>query len=159
MEDKKEKHRLHVTWVFFILYMVLLIYFLFFAEITGRTFSDREYHYNLVPLREIKRFLIYRESLGWFAVTANLFGNVVGFVPLGTILPMLMRKNRKFYSIVLLSFEFSLLVETVQLISKVGSFDVDDLILNTLGGAIGYLIFWLVGCLRRKKNDKEKESL
>jgi glycopeptide antibiotics resistance protein len=36
----------------------------------------------------------------------------------------------------------SLLVELIQLISKVGSCDVDDILLNTLGGVIGYLLFW-----------------
>ncbi len=39
----------------------------------------------------------------------------------------------------LISFEFSLLIECIQLVSKVGSFDVDDMILNTLGGSLGYL--------------------
>jgi len=45
---------------------------------------------------------------------------------------------------VFFSFEFSLLVETIQLVSKVGSFDVDDLLLNTIGGAIGYLNFYCI---------------
>lgn len=50
----------------------------------------------------------------------------------------------------LFSFEFSLLVETIQLVSKVGSFDVDDLMLNTLGGILGYVIFSLCNYIRRK---------
>jgi len=41
-------------------------------------------------------------------------------------------------------------VETIQLVWKVGSFDVDDLILNTLGGVIGYLLFWICNKIRRK---------
>ena len=39
----------------------------------------------------------------------------------------------------------SLLVEILQIVLRVGSFDVDDLILNTLGGIIGYLLLTLVG--------------
>lgn len=42
---------------------------------------------------------------------------------------------------VLYSFELSLLVELLQLVFKVGSFDVDDLFLNTIGGLLGYLVY------------------
>ena len=42
---------------------------------------------------------------------------------------------------VFLSFGLSLCVEMIQFITQVGSFDVDDLILNTLGGLIGYYLF------------------
>lgn len=35
----------------------------------------------------------------------------------------------------------SLLVESIQLVSKLGSFDVDDIMLNTLGGILGYVLF------------------
>ena len=41
------------------------------------------------------------------------------------------------------SFELSLLVEVLQLVTKVGSFDVDDLLLNTVGGILGFLIYKL----------------
>ena len=37
----------------------------------------------------------------------------------------------------------SLFVETMQLVEKVGSFDVDDLLMNTIGGFVGYIIFTL----------------
>jgi len=47
--------------------------------------------------------------------------------------------NTVFYS-----FELSLLVELIQLVTKVGSFDVDDIILNTIGGAIGYIVYKVV---------------
>ena len=46
--------------VAFLLYIAALIYFLFFSESYGRAgFAEREYHYNVVPFREIKRFWIY----------------------------------------------------------------------------------------------------
>ena len=40
-----------------------------------------------------------------------------------------------------IQFELSLLVELLQLVFKVGSFDVDDLLLNTIGGLLGYLVY------------------
>lgn len=136
--------------VLFILYMVALVYFLFFAEGYGRAFDEREYCYNLVPFKEIQRFLTYREQLGFLAVFTNLAGNVMGFIPFGLILPVINKKQRSLFRITLLSFDFSLMVETIQLVFKVGSFDVDDLFLNTLGGFIGYLLFLVCNRIRRK---------
>ena len=158
MRNKKEEHRLVLAWTLFIVYMVFLMYFLFFAEIMGRTYIDRDYHYNLTPFREIRRFIVYRRTLGWFAVLSNLLGNVLAFVPFGMILPMLTPKCRNFFHIVLLGFDFSLFVVTIQLISKVGSFDVDDLILNTLGAALGYLAYRLIRRYFRRKHDDRKEK-
>lgn len=122
----------------------------------GRGNVSGSYHYNLVPLLEIKRFITYREKLGMTAVLINLLGNIAAFLPFGFFLPSLSRKNRNFFYVTLLSFDFSLLIEFTQLLSKVGSFDVDDLILNTLGGSLGYLCFWIARSLMRKNEKKKK---
>lgn len=50
----------------------------------GRTYSERAYHYNLVPLKEIMRFIRYRKVLGTYAVVLNLVGNIIAFMPFGT---------------------------------------------------------------------------
>ena len=133
----------------FILYLLVLTYFLFFAEMYGRTITVREYRYNLVPFLEMKRFWNNRDILGEVAVLTNLAGNVLAFIPFGAILPVLSIRCRGFFRILLFSFEFSLLVECIQLLSKVGSFDVDDLILNTLGGIAGYILFSVCNRIRR----------
>ena len=130
MKDSTKRKIRFLSVLLFILYVLLLVYFLFFSEEYGRvTAEERVYRYNLVPFVEIRRFWIYRKQLGMFALITNLFGNVIGFIPYGFILP----------------------VETVQLIAKVGCFDVDDLILNTLGAAIGYMLFVVCNYLRRKR--------
>ena len=130
--------------VLFFVYFVVLFYFLFFSEEMGRTYSERAYHYNLVPFHEIKRFIQYYEVLGMEAVLLNLAGNVAAFVPFGFFLPVFSERCRRFVNTVYYSLELSLLVELIQLITKVGSFDVDDIILNTIGGAIGYIIYKVV---------------
>lgn len=146
--------------VMFGVYIICLIYFLFFAESTGRTFEGRTYHYNLVLFKEIGRFIKHRKTLGMTAVMLNLAGNVIAFVPFGFFLPVISRKCRSFLYMIFFSFECSLMVETIQLISKVGSFDVDDLLLNTIGGAVGYLVFTVLNCIRRKHDEtKEKRQL
>lgn len=141
-------------------YIVCLLYFLFFAESTGRTFEGRTYHYNLELFKEIGRFLSHRKSLGTTAVLLNVLGNVIAFVPFGFFLPSMSRKCRSMLHMTFLSFECSLVVESIQLVSKVGSFDVDDLLLNTIGGALGYLIFCCLNGIRRKYEEtKEKGQL
>ncbi len=153
--NEKQKRTLRIcSKIIFGVYLVLLIYMLFFAESMGRTFTERTYHYNLVPFKEIKRFLVHWESLGTMAVMLNLFGNVAAFVPYGLILPIMYRRLRSLGRITLWTFEFSLLVEVLQLVSKVGSFDVDDLLLNTLGGILGYLGFVILDWIRRKRDGK-----
>lgn len=149
---KETKRKIQLVSVgMFAVYLILLIYFLFFAEGFGRDFSEREYSYNLHLFREIERFWTYRRELGMTAVLLNIAGNVICFIPFGAILPVLNRRARNFFMILALTFEFSFLVECTQLICKVGSFDVDDLFLNTLGGVLGFLIFTVCNIVRRRR--------
>lgn len=148
---KENKKRIFVAkFLLFVAYVMLLCYFLFFAESMGRTFSERQYHYNLEPFKEIKRFWQYRHSLGFMSVALNLAGNVIVFIPFGAFLPVLFVRCRRMWSTLLLSFEISLCVEVVQLVCKVGSFDVDDIILNTLGGLLGYIIYLVYKGIRNR---------
>ncbi len=124
----------------FAAYLLGLLYFLFFCENYGHGGAG-EYSYNLVPFKEILRYLRYGGILGTRAVVINLLGNVIAFLPFGVLLPLLFRPFRRIWRTVLLSFVFSALVECTQLIFHVGCFDVDDMILNTLGGLAGFLLF------------------
>lgn len=140
-------------WLIFIAYIAALIYFMFFAEILGRTDVGTTYRYNLVPFKEIKRFVYHFHHLGLTAVLMNIAGNVVAFMPFGFCLPMVAEHKFRFFSVMLYTFGLSLGIELIQLVSKVGSFDVDDLILNTLGGVLGYILFVIYRkiCSRCKK--------
>ena len=118
--------------ILFVLYIIFVFYFLLISEIYGRTGEMQEYHYNLVLFREIKRFWNYRRQLGIFATATNLLGNVLIFLPFGFFMAMA-SKYRSFLSTLVYSFALSLTVEISQLFMKVGCFDVDDLLLNTIG--------------------------
>ena len=139
MKNRKMKKTL--KWLIFIAYIAALVYFMFFAEILGRTDVSRTYRYNLVPFKEIKRFVNHFWQLGLTAVLANIAGNVVAFMPFGFCLPLIADHRIKFFGCMLYTFGLSLAIELIQLVSKVGSFDVDNLMLNTLGGVLGYLTF------------------
>ncbi len=137
-------------------YLAGLVYFMFFAESLGRTEAAGGYRYNLEPFLEIKRCIRHWDVLGPLNAGMNLFGNVAAFMPFGFILPMLRFSNRRWYVIVLLSFLCSLCIEILQLVSMRGSFDVDDLMLNTLGGFLGYLCFLVAVFFRWRIRRTEK---
>ena len=143
--------------ILFVLYILFIVYFLIFSDWYGRKGEMQEYHYNLVLFKEIRRFWNYRDQVGFFAMFTNLFGNVIIFMPFGFFMPMASR-YRSCFSAVFYSFGLSLCVETFQLLTKVGSFDVDDLLLNTVGGLAGYVIFAVCAAIRRRYVNKEEKT-
>ena len=150
----KNRKRLRVLGkILFVLYIGFLFYFLIFSDWYGRE-GTGEYHYNLVLFCEIKRFWLYRDVLGWVSY-ANLFGNVLIFIPFGFFMPMASR-YRSFFLTLFYSFGVSFFVECFQLVTRVGSFDVDDMLLNTLGGVIGYIVFAICNMIRRWHDAKQE---
>lgn len=140
-----------VCWLLFIGYLIVLSYFLFFSEYYGRTETPSDYRYNLILFAEIRRFILYRDTLGIRAVAVNLLGNVLAFVPLGISLPLLTRKNAGFLAIFLQSLFFSALIELIQLVYRVGIFDVDDIFLNTCGAILGYFLYRLFAAKQKRR--------
>lgn len=136
--------------IFFVIYILALVYFLFLSEEYGRrSMQNQDYHYNLILFREIRRFWVHRRKVGSVAAFLNIFGNIIGFLPFGFILPVIHRNLKNFWLVTLLGLALSLIVETLQLVLKVGCFDVDDLLLNTVGAALGYMIFLICNRIRR----------
>ena len=157
MSRRKTKILRALGKVLFLLYIGFLIYFLFLAEWYGRTGISEEYRYNLELFREIKRFITYREQLGMFAVSANLAGNILIFVPYGFFISMA-SKSRGFFKTLFFSMGLSLCVEIAQIYTRVGSFDVDDILLNTIGGGIASSIFSIYNRIRRRYHGQNREK-
>ncbi|MCQ2567746.1 MAG: VanZ family protein [Mogibacterium sp.] len=82
------------------------------------------------------------KHLGWYKGQLSSIGlNVLLFVPLGHLVPSIMMRFDRWWKVLLLGFMSSLLIETVQLITKLGWFDASDLLHNTLGALMGYWIY------------------
>ena len=150
--------RQKLGWVLFILYLALLAYFMFFSEEFGRTDADREYAYNLVLFREISRYFLYYDRLGFTLFMINIVGNVAAFMPFGFILPVISRRSRRWYNTVMFGFLFSLTLETLQLVFRVGSFDVDDMVLNTLGASLGFVSYRVTQRIRIKMRRRREKG-
>ena len=105
----------------------------------------------------LKPFQTIRNAIGWdgwFVIVDRynlymLIANVLLFMPFGYILPSLVPATGKWYLIVPLGLLASLCIETIQYFTKLGCFDLDDLIANTLGAFVGYMLFLLF--LRRRR--------
>jgi hypothetical protein len=107
-------------------------------------FGRSQYDINIVRLLPmISTFNFVKESILWKNIIINVFGNILMFTPfgfLGIVFPKLNNFRR-----LILDFLFAIiLVESLQYFSRLGVFDIDDVILNTVGVAIGFWIYrWL----------------
>ena len=92
---------------------------------------------NLVPLVNLLDYTSRRDLL------LNILGNVGLFVPSGIILPILYKRLDCFWKVLAAGAGMSLCIELLQLPFAVRATDADDLLLNTLGVALGYGIYAL----------------
>ena len=116
--------------------ILLIAYLVFLFDIALFRFPAENPSVNLVPFRSMIRDW---HSGGWPFVV-NFVGNIVAFVPMGLIPPLIRKRPTVLWQVALFSLGISLLIELGQLISGRRVPDVDDLLLNTLGGALGYLL-------------------
>lgn len=156
MDVNKNKSRVIIK-IAFIVYLLFLGYVLFFAEAFGRQGVAEGYRYNLTLFQEIERYIRIGRNGGWNLFLINVVGNVLAFVPFGFFAPLIFMRCKHMVLTAMLSFEVSLFVELLQLVTKVGSFDVDDLLLNTIGGVLGFCMF-AIGRFVKKKFFQKKDK-
>lgn len=132
-----------VVWAVFVLYLVLLLKLLLFSRAPG---SERSL--SLIPLASISDYLFSGSAAVKRFAIGNVVGNVVAFVPLGAVVPLL-RRQAALWTHLLFIVCASVAVEIAQGIFGVGASDIDDVILNTLGGLLGILFFTFLHLLLR----------
>ena len=102
---------------------------------------------NLIPFVRLSDYHRVRDIL-W-----NVAGNTAMFVPSGIVLPVVYRRLDSFRKTVAAGALLSLSIEILQLPFLSRASDIDDLILNTLGTAVGYGIYAAFRCLKRQKRE------
>src|SRR5215470_5120668 len=149
-KNPQDKFLRVVTWILFIFCILVLIRYILFKggadhfEIYLAKYDSKKMmkrgiqRANFVPFATLKYFYSIRKHYSYL-VAKNILGNIIGFIPLGVLIPILFRRLQRSWKTIFVVFLISLLFETIQLLFNLGIFDVDDLILNTLGGAIGYI--------------------
>ncbi len=96
---------------------------------------------NLIPFT----FLADRYD-GW---RMNIIGNVAMFIPVGIVLPICFKKLNSISKTIIVGAGFTLFIELTQLLCYERHTDIDDLILNTLGVAIGACIVFAIRSSRK----------
>lgn len=136
--EKGEKFVLYREFfsLLFVVYILLLFGLVTNTDVQG--ISN-----NFIPFKEILRYEFGSKYFIW-----NVVGNIALFVPFGFFISLFLN-SKKMNRPLLITFITSLTIELVQMF--IGrSFDVDDMILNCLGGIIGFLIF--IGLAAIKKH-------
>ncbi len=101
-------------------------------------------HTNFVPFSTIS-FYISNLTSGMMnnsIIVRNLLGNLLPFLPMGILLPVIFEKMKRFGWFLLTQFCVITVFEVIQLLTTTGSFDVDDILLNLVGAVFGWLL-WL----------------
>ncbi|MEK8128846.1 VanZ family protein [Paenibacillus filicis] len=128
------------------LYTVLIFYFLYIGFNRASFLQDSSMRYSLIPEGIPLHLPMGRNFQLWFFE----LGNFVAFIPFGIIIPLLFRCHFiRFITLFMLSIT---ILEVLQMLSRLGSFDIDDIIINTLGAAVG---FWAQRLVHRDR-DKYK---
>lgn len=146
---KKENIKKCIIFLF-ILYCLALVYVLFLhnshrvrLNTFGINIFSREHieMCNIVPFKTISEYFqrMTEHTINTDIVVTNLLVNLILFLPMGMAIPVLCEKKiNKFWKFLLFIIFLTFLIEIIQFITLMGSTDIDDIILNTIGGCIGY---------------------
>ncbi|TKC19617.1 VanZ family protein [Robertmurraya kyonggiensis] len=154
-----------VTWILFGLYSFIILFKLLFQRVIIRILDyarlgDLEYNRyffipsdsngffdlqvwqlnsNIIPFQNTMNYINGTNTPYLSNIIDNTLGNILIFLPLGILLPILFRKYRSLSKVFIGSTIISFSIEILQFISQLGQFDIDDIILNVIGSTVGYL--------------------
>lgn len=156
------------TWILFGLYSFIVLFKLLFQRIIVRAMDsangyelnryvftppNSEGYFNLEVLRQNSNIIPFKNTIEYITgsdrfnmdiIINNTLGNILIFLPLGIFLPLLFKRYSRFSKVIVASIVISFSIETLQLVLKIGQFDIDDVILNTLGSILGFLLFKII---------------
>ena len=151
---RKQGKILKILWWVYIALLFVFVVVKFkgsFYELSDRinTYSMQgSINYNLIPFRSMSAQI--ERITQWWALK-NLLGNIIPFIPFGFLLPITYKKFSSAISIFVIGLASILLIEIFQFFTKLGNFDVDDIILNMIGIVCGYVIFLVINRLFVRK--------
>ena len=148
---KSKSNRTKRLKFFFFLYCAFMVWLLFFRSsgwIDGLSYEQQlRQNINLQPFLTIGNYwkvICHRSNeQALMHCVINLGGNIFLFIPIGVLLPRIYPKLRIYFRFFCACFGIMFLVEVLQLFTLLGSFDVDDLILNLFGMTIGFIGYHL----------------
>ena len=113
-------------------YTIFLLYLMFFGM--GR-FRNEDHIVRIKPIISTVWFI--QETISWFDIIKIVLGNVVMFIPFG-FLGWIFPKLNNLKNLIITFVSVIVIVEALQYFSRLGVFDVDDILLNTFGVLLGW---------------------
>lgn len=145
-----EKKREIIGWIFAVFYILLLFKLTVFRDDFMHHGLFTNGKLRLIPFENYLKILTEHKYLYFLYLFG---GNVVWFIPFGFLLTYLTGKPKTPALIVLFGFLLSFVIEFSQFAFGTGESEVDDLILNTLGVFLGFLLFRFLSRIKREKNS------
>ncbi|MBN8194230.1 VanZ family protein [Bacillus sp. NTK074B] len=139
----QKQHTIFIILFLFYLFVLLVVSFvgLGFGMNHLRTINYEEVNNNFVPLKTLIGYVFNIDHYNFDTWFYNTFGIVILFMPLGFLLPKVFSNLNTLKNVLFFALVLSLCIEVFQFLTKLGVLDVDDVILNLIGAALGYLIF------------------
>ncbi|WP_245980252.1 VanZ family protein [Peribacillus asahii] len=133
-----EKNKKMFLFIFLGVYISVLVYFMFFGFGRPQLAVIREYRYSFIP-DSIPLWLPKHFSIDIIKLWIFALGNLLAFVPFGILVPMVSKNHFKtYFKFISLFVFFILCMEIVQMVTYLGIFDINDIIVNTMGATIGF---------------------
>jgi glycopeptide antibiotics resistance protein len=139
-----------ISFIFYLLTLIMLLFVgVMFVGNRGHIWTDIsliEYirsSSNFVPFKTISTYItaMFDGSLNISIAIKSLFGNLIMFLPMGIYLPYYIKKLNKVGKFTLSMIILLFVIEATQLVTRRGSFDIDDFILNIVGTLVGFGIW------------------
>ncbi len=128
----------------FIAYMVVLFRIVLFKQVALNNLfaaiGSMERTISIIPFKSL--FEMINNNISVLRILENVLGNIIIFIPFGLLLPIFQKDKSK--KIILYGLTLSAFVEIIQYVFASGSSDIDDLLLNTLGTAFGYMGYKII---------------
>lgn len=125
-------------------YLVVLIRIVLFKQVAlynlFAAIGSMERTISIIPFKSLLDMI--NNNISVTRILENILGNIAIFIPFGLLLPIVQKDKSK--KIILYGLITSVLIEIIQYVFALGSSDIDDLTLNTLGTIIGYLLYKII---------------
>ncbi|WP_338751426.1 VanZ family protein [Bacillus sp. FJAT-52991] len=136
--------------VIFYIYILLLIDFIvfkFFGDVNDVKNNIQLRHenvqigvsnFNLIPFKTLSSYVSHLDVGVYFL---NIVGNIIPFIPLGFLIPIVFPSKKSFIKTMISCLGIIICIEVIQFITYLGSMDIDDVILNQIACVIGYSLY------------------
>jgi len=132
-----------ISFVFYMFVLFSILYLRPNFQHGWSYFKYIKYSINIIPFKNISRYItaLCTGSMNISTPITNLGGNLILLFPMGFYLPFFIKKIKKVITFSIWMIIIIFFLEVIQLCTGRGAFDIDDIILNTVGAILGFLIW------------------